>query len=170
MEASRSVDFTGELGQRGSGANPANFNYSCTFDNARHRTSVTEQSGRTVNYPYDNSYRLAAATVGGDPSAVNGTISYTYDPVGNRTRQTSTLPGITSGRFDYDDMRRLAGTTAQYSFLSGTTFTNAYTYGAAPNPMGYTAPNSSHNGEPSNEVPRLYNVLRHTKAMVGLES
>jgi YD repeat-containing protein len=32
-------------------------------DAAGHRTSVTEQSGRTVNYGYDNLYRLTGAAL-----------------------------------------------------------------------------------------------------------
>jgi YD repeat-containing protein len=34
-------------------------------DNAGHRTSVTELSGRTVNYGYDNLYRLTSETIAG---------------------------------------------------------------------------------------------------------
>jgi YD repeat-containing protein len=92
----------------GSGANPANFSYAYTLDSAGHRTSVTERTGRTVNYSYDNIYRLTSETVAGDPNSLNGTIGYTYDPVGNRTQQTSTLPGITSGGFAFDADDRLA--------------------------------------------------------------
>jgi len=55
-----------------------------------------------------------------------------------------TDPSGTYG-FSYDNMGRLTGTTAQYSFLSGTTFTNAYSYDAASNRKGYTAPDGSTN-------------------------
>jgi RHS repeat-associated protein len=47
--------------------------------------------------------------------------------------------------FAYDNMGRLIGTTTNYSFLSGTTFTNAYTYDAASNRTGFTAPDGSTN-------------------------
>ena len=40
-------------------------------------------------------------------------------------------------------MGRLIGTTTNYSFLTATTFTNAYTYDAASNRTGYTAPDGS---------------------------
>ncbi len=42
-------------------------------------------------------------------------------------------------------MGRLTGTTAEYAFLSSTTFTNAYSYDANSNRTGYTAPDSSTN-------------------------
>jgi RHS repeat-associated protein len=47
--------------------------------------------------------------------------------------------------FAYDNMGRLVGTTTNYSFLTGTTFTNAYTYDANSNRTGYTAPDGSTN-------------------------
>jgi YD repeat-containing protein len=82
-----------------------------TLDNGGHRTSVTEKSGRTVNYSYDNLYRLTNETVASDPNGMNSSIAYAYDPVGNRTQQTSLLPGMTSGGFGYD-----AHTSAQPVF------------------------------------------------------
>jgi|GEM_PF-384136 len=79
-------------------ANVASYAY--TLDAAGHRTSVTELSGRTVNYAYDNIYRLT------NESVVNvGTVSYTYDAVGNRKTLSSTLAPIqsTTSNFDSDD-------------------------------------------------------------------
>ena len=86
--------------------------YAYTVDNAGHRTAVTELSGRTVQYSYDNIYRLTSEAVMADPSGNNGTINYTYDPVGNRTQQTSTNPAISTGGFSYDADDRL--TTDSY--------------------------------------------------------
>jgi RHS repeat-associated protein len=45
--------------------------------------------------------------------------------------------------FAYDNMGRLIGTTTQYSFVPGTTFTNSYTYDAASNRVSFTAPDGS---------------------------
>ncbi len=45
--------------------------------------------------------------------------------------------------FAYDNMGRLIGTTTQYSFLPGQTFTNSYTYDAASNRKSLTAPDGS---------------------------
>jgi YD repeat-containing protein len=42
--------------------------------------------------------------------------------------------------FSYDNMGRLIGTSASYSFLTSRTFTNAYTYDAASNRTGFTDP------------------------------
>lgn len=44
----------------------------------------------------------------GQPRANNGAVSYTYDPVGNRTQMNSTLAAIASGAFSYDADDRLA--------------------------------------------------------------
>lgn len=78
----------------------SNFNY--TLGPAGNRTNVTELSPRSVTYGYDNDYRLTSETITGDPSQ-NGTISYSYDPGGNRTQINSTVPAIpTSGTLTYD--------------------------------------------------------------------
>jgi len=75
------------------------------------RTSATEQSGRTLQWSYDNIYRgphgqvfvrgvvyrLTGETIAGDPAnngADNGSTAYTLDPVGNRILAASTLSGI----------------------------------------------------------------------------
>ncbi len=76
--------------------------YGYTLDAAGHRTGVTELSGRTVGYSYDNLYRLTNETIASDPSNVNGAVTYTYDAVGNRTQMTSTLPGVAAGLWNYD--------------------------------------------------------------------
>ena len=88
------------LGVAKGASNLASYGY--TLDAAGHRTSVAELSGRTVNYTYDNLYRLTNETVAADPANVNGAVSYTYDPVGNRKQMTSTLPGVAAGLWNYD--------------------------------------------------------------------
>ena len=60
-----------------------------------------------MNYSYDNLYRLTNETIQSDPAGKSGSITYAYDPVGNRTSQTSTSPAITSGSFGYDADDRL---------------------------------------------------------------
>jgi YD repeat-containing protein len=47
-----------------------------------HCTSVTELSGRSATYGYDNLYRLTSETIASDPNSINGAVSYTYDAVG----------------------------------------------------------------------------------------
>ena len=82
--------------------------YAYTLDNAGHRTSVAELSGRAVQYAYDNIYRLTSETIASDPAGNNGAVNYTYDPVGNRTQMSSTLAAVPSGAFGYDADDRLA--------------------------------------------------------------
>ena len=69
----------------------------------------------------------------------NGTL-YTYDVVGKVLQVND--PTGTYG-FAYDNMGRLISTTTQYAFLSGSTFTNSYTYDAASNRTSLTAPDGS---------------------------
>ena len=82
--------------------NTAIASYAYTLDAAGHRTSVTELSGRKATYGYDNLYRLTSETIASDPGGQNGTISYVYDPVGNRKQMTSTVPAIPAGLLNYD--------------------------------------------------------------------
>jgi RHS repeat-associated protein len=68
--------------------------------------TVTELSGRTVNYVYDTDYHLKSETIATDPAGNNGAESYTYDPVGNRKTLASTipsLPGSISYSYDLND-------------------------------------------------------------------
>jgi RHS repeat-associated protein len=68
---------------------------------AGNRTGVTELSGRTVSYGYDNLYRLTSETIAN--AAMSGVVSYTYDAVSNRKQISSTLAAIpASGLLNYD--------------------------------------------------------------------
>jgi RHS repeat-associated protein len=108
------------LGVTNAGATPvAIAGYAYTVDAAGHRTSVTELSGRTVNYGYDSIYRLTSETIASDPNAVNGAVSYVYDPVGNRTQKVSTLAGFPGGLSNYNANDEL--TTDTYDAAGNTT-------------------------------------------------
>lgn len=104
--------------------------YAYTLDNAGHRTSVAELSGRTVNYSYDNIYRLTSEAVASDPAGNNGTVGYTYDPVGNRTQMSSTLGAVPAGAFSYDADDHLALDTydANGNTISSGGTTNSYDF------------------------------------------
>jgi RHS repeat-associated protein len=65
------------------------------------RTSVTEGTGRTVNWDYDGVYRLTNETISSDPAKANGGVSYSLDPVGNRKSSTSTLSGVNPESFTF---------------------------------------------------------------------
>jgi RHS repeat-associated protein len=93
--------------------------YAYTLDASGHRTSVTEASGRVVNYGYDNLYRLTSETIAGDAHNMNGAASYVYDAVGNRTQKTSTLPGYPGGLSNYNANDQL--TTDTYDADGNTT-------------------------------------------------
>ncbi len=88
--------------------------YAYTLDAAGHRTSVAELSARTVNYTYDALYRLTSEAIAcgaGIPACVSGSVSYIYDPVGNRKQTTSTISQIPAGLFNYDANDRLSTDT-----------------------------------------------------------
>jgi len=89
--------------------------YSYILDAAGHRLSVMELSGRTVNYGYDNLYRLTSESIANDPNSINGAVNYTYDAVGNRKQMTSTLAPVPAGLFNYDGNDR---------FTAGDTYDN----------------------------------------------
>jgi len=100
--------------------------YAYTLDASGHRTSVTELSGRTVNYSYDNLYRLTNETIASDPNGVNGAASYVYDPVGNRKQKTSTIPGYPGGLSNYNASDQLA--TDTYDANGNTTLSTGLGY------------------------------------------
>ena len=84
-------------------------NYQYTLDLVGNRTQVVELSGRTVDYTYDNLYRLTNELIGNAPSGPVGDVSYIYDAVGNRLDRTSTLLGIDNRTFSYDGNDRISG-------------------------------------------------------------
>jgi RHS repeat-associated protein len=101
--------------------------YAYTLDAVGHRLSVAELSGRLVAYTYDAAYRMTSETVSGAPVGPNGAVSYTYDPVGNRTQLTSTLAGIASQASTYDADDRL--TSDAYDANGNTTLSGGTTNG-----------------------------------------
>ncbi len=77
-------------------------------------TAAGELNGRTLLWNYDGIYRLTNETIGSAPSGANGSVSYTLDPVGNRTSDTSSLPGVTA----------VSGTYNAYDEVSSETYDN----------------------------------------------
>lgn len=113
------------LGVTREGAAQASYAY--TLDRTGRRLSVTEGSGRTVNYTYDAVYRLTREAVSGSQnSASNGTIDYTYDPVGNRLSRTSSLEKVLSATSAYDANDRLLSDS--YDANGNTTSADGRTY------------------------------------------
>jgi RHS repeat-associated protein len=81
--------------------------YSYTLGPSGNRTSVVELGGRSVNYTYDDLYRLTSESITNDPHGANGAISYGYDAVGNRLSRTSSLSQVPSQTSSYDANNRL---------------------------------------------------------------
>jgi YD repeat-containing protein len=105
--------------------------YGYTLGAAGNRLSVSELSGRTVTYGYDDLYRLTSENVSGDPGGKNGVVSYTYDSVGNRLQRNSTLPAVVAtGLLNYDANDRTA--TDPYdsngNLLNGGVGSNVYDF------------------------------------------
>jgi RHS repeat-associated protein len=96
------------------------------------RNSLSEASGRSVQWAHDPLQRLTGETISGDPHGVNGAISYGWDAAGNRTSRTSSVAPVASQSQSYDADDRLnsdvcdddgstlsaAGTTYTYDFES----------------------------------------------------
>jgi RHS repeat-associated protein len=100
--------------------------YGYLLDASGHRLSVTELSGRTVNYGYDNLYRLTGEAIAADPNSVNGSVGYGYDAVGNRLQKTSTLPGFPGATSSYNANDELA--TDTYDANGNTTASTGLSY------------------------------------------
>jgi RHS repeat-associated protein len=64
--------------------------------------------------------------IASDPSGMNGSVTYTYDPVGNRTQKVSTLPGYPGGLTSYNANDQLASDT--YDNDGNTTASNGVGY------------------------------------------
>ncbi|WP_375492777.1 RHS repeat-associated core domain-containing protein [uncultured Nostoc sp.] len=94
--------------------------YAYILDGVGNRTQVVEDTGRTVNYTYDevNQLKLESIT---DPTLGNRTIGYDYDLVGNRLKRNDSDPSSGLTTYVYDKNNRLISQT------SGTKVTQ-YTY------------------------------------------
>src|SRR3981189_1371090 len=69
---------------------------------------------------------ISLSAIASDPNAMNGAVSYTYDPVGNRTQKVSTLPGYPGGLTNYNANDQLA--TDTYDADGNTTASNGTGY------------------------------------------
>jgi RHS repeat-associated protein len=100
--------------------------YAYTLGPTGNRTGVTELGGRQVDYTYDALYRLTGETIAG--GAVNGSIGYTYDFVGNRQSRTSTVAPVPAATYSYDANDRLLSDTYDANGNTTVAGPNAYTY------------------------------------------
>jgi RHS repeat-associated protein len=125
---------------------PSNLIETYSYDADNDLTSKTDRKNQTIQYVYDGLNRLTQKSY---PDSTS--VGYTYDLVGKVSQVND--PTGTYG-FSYDNMGRLTGTSTQYSFLTGM-FTNAYSYDADSNRIGYTAPDGSTNTYSYDSLNRL---------------
>jgi RHS repeat-associated protein len=129
------------------------------YDAVGNLTGKTDRKGQTIQYVYDALDRLSHK---GYPDSTG--VDYVYDLVG-KIKQVSDPTG-TYG-FAYDNMGRLLGTTTQYSFLPGNTYTNAYGYDAASNRTSFTAPDGSTNTYAYDTLNRLSTLTNSLTGQFG---
>ncbi len=111
---------------------PSTLVESYVYDAIGNLTSKTDRKAQTINYVYDALSRL---THKGYPDATG--VDYVYDLAG-KIKQVTDPTGVYG--FAYDNMGRLLGTSTQYSFIPGQTFTNSYAYDAASNRTSFISP------------------------------
>lgn len=116
---------------------PSTLTETYVYNAVSNLTSRTDRKSQTILYVYDALDRLTHKTY---PDATG--VDYVYDLVGKMKQVTD--PSGTYG-FAYDNMGRLIGTTTQYSFLPGITYSNTYGFDAASNHTSFTAPDGSTN-------------------------
>jgi YD repeat-containing protein len=103
-----------------------------SYDAVGNLTGKTDRKNQSITYTYDQLNRLSQKQY---PD--NSTVNYAYD---NDSRLTQGTDPTGTYSFTFDNLGRLTGTTTQYAFLTGRTFTTAYAYDAASNRVGFTDP------------------------------
>ncbi len=135
---------------------PSTLAESYIYDAAGNLVSKTDRNNHSILYVYDALNRL---THKGYPDSTG--VDYIYDLAGKIKQVTD--PTGTYG-MAYDNMGRLLGTTTQYSFLPGHTYSNSYTYDAGSNIASFTAPDGSTNAFVYDTLNRLGTL---TNSLVG---
>jgi len=81
--------------------NVSRASFAYTLMNGGTRTNLVETTNSVTweayQWSYDNLYRLTNENV-----SANGNVAYAYDPVGNRTNQSSTISAVPSDTYTYD--------------------------------------------------------------------
>ena len=138
-----------------------------TFDSLGRNTAITDPSGRTTTFEYDNLDRLLVQTSPFE-SGNNAVTKYTYDPAGNVTREETqnNTPGSsatwTRTEYAYNN-RNFLTQAARYNGSSVASRT-AYTYDAAGNiltqTVGTSAPaTTSYQYDPRGNVDKITDAL-----------
>ncbi len=111
---------------------PSTLVESYVYDAIGNLTSKTDRKAQTINYVYDALSRL---THKGYPDATG--VDYVYDLAG-KIKQVTDPTGVYGSA--YDNMGRLVGTSTQYAFIPGQTFSNTYAYDAGSKRTSFTSP------------------------------
>ena len=106
-------------------------------------TSATESNGRAESWSYDGIYRLTNETISLAPSGKNGSVGYGLDPVGNRTSDTSSLSGISSGSFSFNADDELASESYDQNGNVTATGGKSFTYDSENHLTSMTASGTS---------------------------
>jgi YD repeat-containing protein len=138
---------------------PSSLTENYVYDAIGNLTSKVDRKNQTILYVYDALNRL---THKGYPDATG--VDYVYDLAG-KIKQVSDPTG--SYGFAYDNMGRLIGTTTQYSFLPGITYSNGYGYDAASNRTSFTAPDGSTNTYAYDTLGRLSSLTNSLTGQFG---
>ena len=101
--------------------------YSYSLGPVGNRLGLTEATSRQASFAYDSLYRLTSQTITNDPDGANGSISYTYDPAGNRLSRTSSVVGVPAASSTYDTNDRL--NSDGYDLNGSTTGSGGNSYG-----------------------------------------
>jgi RHS repeat-associated protein len=148
-----------EFGRVTQTAFPSALNENYVYDAVGNLTSKIDRKNQTILYVYDALNRLSHK---GYPDATG--VDYVYDLAG-KIHQVTDPTG--SYGFAYDNMGRLIGTTTQYSFLSGITYTNSYGYDAASNRTSFTAPDGNTNTYGYDTLNRLTTLTNSLTGQFG---
>jgi len=84
--------------------------YDYLVDGVGNRKEVLENSGRKVEYKYDDLHRLLEEKITNDPNGNNRVVVYTYDAAGNRWTHTDSVAGLTT--YTYNNLNQLDFKTA----------------------------------------------------------
>jgi RHS repeat-associated protein len=96
--------------------------YEYTLDKVGNRRKVEENTGRTVEYVYDDLYRLIEEKIIDNVNG-NRVYGYTYDQVGNRKIKTEIINGVTNvTEYVYDDNDRLENEKVNQQIVVGYTY------------------------------------------------
>ena len=138
---------------------PSGLSETYAYDPVSNLSGKNDRNGKTISYGYDELHRLLSKSFP-DSTAVN----YAYDISSNLTQVTD--PTGTDG-FTYDYLNRLTQTSIQYSFLSGQTLTNKYTYDAASNRVSFTNPQGGVTHYAYDPLNRLSSVIDFANRTFG---